>query len=360
MATTGAGMSRAGGPIGLDELIALNDEIAALSRAGLPLERGLLGFGSEVPGRLGSAAAGLAERLERGEGLAEARRDDRAGWPPTSRAAVEAGLRSGRLAAALEDLAAYARGFAELRRAVGLAFLYPVMVLLLAWVLFAAFVVRLLPRLIAGFEGFRLTVPAGARWLAGLGDSAWLWAPIVPAIVAMLGLAWVWSGRAKALRVGPGLRWVPWLRGILADWRASNFAGWLALLIEHGVPLDEAVELAADAAGDPKLAASGRAIAEAVRRGETAGASLKAGAEGLPPLLCWMVLSGESRGTLAPALRHAAETYRLRALHRAETLRTTLPTLLLLGIGGLSALLYALALFGPWTQLLDTLARPRM
>ncbi len=99
-----------GGAIALDDLIALNDEIAALSRAGLPLERGLLGFGIEVPGRLGAVATALGERMERGESLAEAVRDERLNLPATYRAVVEAGLRSGRLAAALEDLAAYARG----------------------------------------------------------------------------------------------------------------------------------------------------------------------------------------------------------------------------------------------------------
>ena len=56
-----------------------------------------------------------------------------AALPATYRAVVEAGLRSGRLSAALEDLAAYARNFAELRQAVGLALLYPMLVLLLAW-----------------------------------------------------------------------------------------------------------------------------------------------------------------------------------------------------------------------------------
>ena len=47
----------------LDHLIALNDEIAALVRAGVPLERGLAELGGDMPGRLGEIATALAERL---------------------------------------------------------------------------------------------------------------------------------------------------------------------------------------------------------------------------------------------------------------------------------------------------------
>lgn len=344
--------------IGLDDLIALNDEIAALSRAGLPLERGLLGFGLEVPGRLGTVATALGDRLARGEGLGEAIRAEEVSLPATYRAVVEAGLRSGRLTAALEDLAAYARGFAELRRAVGLALLYPMLVLLLAWGLLVAFVLQLLPRLIGAFEAFRIPSPIGAREALRLGDSVIFWGPIVPALALMVGLWWSWSGRARALRVGRGLRWVPWLRGILADWRASNFAGWMALLVEHGVPLPEAVELAMEATGDPAWREVGARIAEASRRGEPAWAASGNDSGTLPPLLWWIVASGEQQGLLGPALRHASEIYRSRALRKAEALRTILPTLLLLGIGATAAAVYVVALFLPWTHLLDSLARP--
>lgn len=347
-----------GRSVGLEDLIALNDEIAALSRAGLPLERGLLGFGGEAPGRLGRVASAIGARMEAGASLPEAIGAEGEALPATYRAVVEAGLRSGRLAGALEGLATYGRGFAELRRAVGQAFFYPLIVLTLGYGLFLGFVVALLPRLSAAFASFRLPVTAGMEWLAGLGEWVWVWGPIVPVLVVALVIAWHGSGRSSALRVGRGLGWVPWLRVVLSDWRASNFAGWLALLVEHGVPLAEALELAASASGEGELAESGRAIAEATRRGEGLEAALRAGGS-VPPLLGWLIVAGGNRGELATTLRHASETYRLRALRRAETLGTVLPSVLLLVIGGGAAALYALALFGPWTGLLDSLAEAR-
>ena len=41
--------------VSLDDLIALNDEIIALIRAGVPLERGLAGLADDLPGRLGAS-----------------------------------------------------------------------------------------------------------------------------------------------------------------------------------------------------------------------------------------------------------------------------------------------------------------
>ena len=48
----------------LDELIALNDEIAALVRVGVPLELGLRQLGGDLPARMGRLAKDLAQRME--------------------------------------------------------------------------------------------------------------------------------------------------------------------------------------------------------------------------------------------------------------------------------------------------------
>ena len=133
------------GAISLDQLIALNDEIAALARAGVPLEPALAELGSDMPGRLGAIAATFAERTRRGESLLEILSDQSLQLPPVYRAVVEAGLRTGRLPAALEALAGSIRRVAETRRGVAAAAFYPLLVLVLAWGFFAFFAVGIAP-----------------------------------------------------------------------------------------------------------------------------------------------------------------------------------------------------------------------
>ena len=347
--------SGAGG-ITLDQLIALNDEIAALVRSGLPLERNLVAVGGDLPGKLGAVTRALGERMARGEGLSEALAAEGAGLPHVYRAAVEAGLRAGRLPVALEGLAGFAKVHAELRRALGLALLYPLIVLTAAYGLFVAFVLAIAPRFLATFASFRFPTLAPLSRLARLGDTAIYWGPVVPILLILVGVSWVRSGGAGGIGTGRWslLRWIPWFGGMLANSRAASFAGLLALLVEHRVPLHEAVELASGASGDPAMEREGRVIAEGLRRGEALGDRLRGGGA-FPPLLRWLMITGERQGALAPALRHAAETYRRRALTRAEAVRVGLPTVLLFAIGATATLAYGLTLFLPFTTLLNDL-----
>ena len=80
-------------PVTLDELIALNDEIAALTREGVPLERGLVAFSGDLPRRLELWPPFLGERMSRGETLSEALRRPRVRGPHGLPRVVEAGLR---------------------------------------------------------------------------------------------------------------------------------------------------------------------------------------------------------------------------------------------------------------------------
>ena len=78
--------------ISLDQLIALNDEIAALVRAGIPLELGLKHIGGDMPGRPGTLAATLSAEMERGQTLVEVLRRHPESFPPIYRAVVTAGV----------------------------------------------------------------------------------------------------------------------------------------------------------------------------------------------------------------------------------------------------------------------------
>ena len=56
----------------LADFIILNDEISAIVRARLPLETQLTQLGKQLPGKAGSLAQRIGQRMERGESLAAA------------------------------------------------------------------------------------------------------------------------------------------------------------------------------------------------------------------------------------------------------------------------------------------------
>src|SRR5208282_5756706 len=83
----------------------LNEEIAGMARAGLPLDQGLAALAREMGGgRLRQVTAELADDLRRGKTLPEAleRQGDRV--PPYYSSLVMAGVRTGRIGDVLTTL----------------------------------------------------------------------------------------------------------------------------------------------------------------------------------------------------------------------------------------------------------------
>jgi general secretion pathway protein F len=352
-------MARGGGTdrLSLDELIALNDEIAGLVRAGVPLERGLVGVGRDVRGRLGRVAEAIGSRMEReGCSLGEAIDAEAIGLPGLYRAVVNAGIRAGRLPAALEGLATFARSLAELRRTIGLALIYPAVVLVVAYGLFVGFVVLLAPRIDDAFGSLGASSGAAAV-LSRMGESAVIWGPIGLGLFVLALVTWMRSGRASVLGdLGP-IRRIPGISGLIEQARGGMLAELLAVLIENRVPLPDALILASRAVGDARLRSAADLAAEAGRLGSDPGSALSPEVSKVfPPILRWVLLNGGPRADLHGSLRVAARTYRERAIARAELVRVFVPAAMLVIIGGGAVLLYGLTLFVPFSELLRGVA----
>jgi type II secretory pathway component PulF len=338
----------------LDDLIAVNEEIAALVRAGVPLERGLASIAAELPSRPGRLAARLAERTEQGATLTEAIEAEGDRLPAAYVAVVAAGLRSGRLDAAVQGLVDTARRMADLRRVTGLALAYPLIIVIAAWVLMGVALVAILPHI------GDLSVPQSAT--VSRTPSAWtvgLVAMLVILGLVTIGLAVAWrragradalgrSGRAAAFGRGVSFRRVRRLS------QAAAFADFLALLIEHNVPLPEALELSARAAGARSLARQVTALAADVRAGRRA-ADAREQLGAFPALIRLALLNDRDESGMSAGLRAAAETYRHRADQDADWLMLRTPVVLTLLLGGGTVAAYAALVLAPYISVLHSM-----
>ena len=352
---------RRGGRISLEQFIALNDEIKALASAGLPLDRGLIAVGADVGGRLGAVSRSLGERLTRGESLADAVAAEGDRLPRLYRALIEAGARSGRLPLVLEGLASFARSFQEARRSLGLALLYPLMVLIFAYGLFVLVVARVLPLFESTFATFNVPLGVVPRTLASIGRTTGTWWPIGPAFLVAGFVLWWTSGAARGLDPISGRRFLsafPWMRSLLDSMEAANFAELLALLVEHEVPLHEAITLASDVAGERRLGGSGRALAAVIESGGDPARALSElpSSQRPPPLLGWLITTRRPPAALVESLHRLSLMYRRRSQRLSELISVLLPSVLLVVIGGSAVLLYALTLFDPLATLMRNLA----
>lgn len=334
--------------ISLDRLVALNDEITALVRAGVPLDQGLVQVGREMPGGQGRLAEEFGTRLGRGEDLVDILADHSKDLPPIWRAVVAAGVRGGRLSAALEGLSTTARRVAELRRSVGLSLVYPIVIVSLAYAVFVFYVTQLVPIWADLYDDFALSSSGLVDAMRVLGETASVWGFLVPIAAVVLLLTW-WLRSGRASRLGAASGW-PSVRQALRDGRRATFAELLALLIEQRVAMGEALVLAADASGDREMKSSARSLAERLERGEIVSRREQL-PDGFPPLLGWLLATGASHSGLTETLKLAAEDYRRRVDRAAKWNAIYLPMAMTAVIGGGATLAQAFVVFFPMVQL---------
>ncbi len=344
----------AGRSITLDELVALNDEMLALVRAGVPLESGLRALSSDLPGRLGALASSLGKRLESGESLVDSLDDPQAGLPRVYQAVVAAGVRSGQLPAALEGISNAARSAAELRRVMIVSLIYPFIVLQIAIGLFAFQANKIMPNMAKMHEDFGFELP---WWYGHAVDVGHFHREIVFgfwAVSFILGAVWLYRSYRASSISRRGMRGIPSVSRVLHAGRMATFADVLALMVEQRVPLDEAVVLAGEASNDVVLLKSSGTLAERIRTGQHS-ATLPSG---FPPLLGWLLTSNAQHTHLAKTLRQTADSYRRRALNMSNWLTIYLPIVLSAGVGGFIAFMYVMIMMSPFYNLLNQLSLP--
>lgn len=340
----------------VDELRTFNMELAALVRAGIPLEAGLASLARSGMGKLSDLALRMEQQLQQGRSLVDALRMEGGAITPIYLATVEAALRADQLPAALVALTDYGRTSEDIGQRIRLALLYPRIVTGFAYVLFCLLVGWIFPRYYHELiQEYGVEVPWVMEVLLGFSRNLrTLFIPLpLILIVGGLGLKlWISgivgsdylprSDRWQLYRQG---FWLPGVRKTYDDVEASLASGLLSLLVRHEVPLAEALRLVAPTSSSKRLAEGLDLCATAIQ----SGADLRGlrSIRELPILLRETLVSLATTNRLVDGLDQAAIVYHRRAIRRSEWLRTMLPTLAIVVIGGGVAFVYCLSVVLP-------------
>lgn len=359
MANSGAASVKSLSP---DELIALNEEVSSLVRAGVALPAGLRALATDSSGGLSQVSAQLAERMERGETLTQALAGMGDAVPSVYAAVIESGHRAGRLPEALETMTRLAKSAQEIRNQLMLAAILPLTVVVTAYALFVAFVVFMVPQLQQTYVA--LDVPQN-WWINGLvrlGETAKYWAAIPPLaclfgwiVLRLLRLRTSDGAVSGGLFEVRGFRWVPGIRSVARTWHWANFADIWSLLVSHNVVLHEAIYLASRATGDRRIIRTADGWIAQLQSGRSLPECF-AGRQPIPTAFRW--LSGDLEGQLVPVLTRISNLLRRRARYQADWLKVLVPVGMVIFIGGGVTLVYGLTLFYTMAELYNGLALP--
>ena len=291
------------------ELAAVTRQLAVLVGAGVPVAEALeaAAEATEHPRLLG-ALTRVRAAVREGRSLADALGDAPGVFPALYRELVRAAEVAGSLGTVLARLAAHLERTAALRARLRAALTYPavmvvavvaVLVFLLTWVL---------PQMAQLFEETGAPLPLAARVLLAAGSvaAATWWAWLLALVAGVLGgRAWIATPAGRA-RADAWLLGLPVVGRVVGAAALARVAHTLSTVLAGGVRLEVALDLAAAAAGNARIAAALAGVREAVRQGQQLAPALRASGVA-PSSLVRLVATAERGGGLADALAHAAD-----------------------------------------------------
>ena len=306
-AREGAASGSGGGRIGSADLALLTRQLATLVQAALPVEEALRAVAAQTSKpRIRATLLAVRGRILEGHGLAAALAAYPRAFPAIYRSMVAAGER-GHLGVVLEQLADYTEQRQQSRQRIQLALLYPLILLVVAGLIVGFLLGYVVPDVIDVFVDTGQPLPWLTRALVASSNALSKWGPWLLPVLAVVGvLAWrALQQPAKRLRCDTALLQLPLFGLLLRDLDTARFASTLAILARSGVPLVDALRIAAQVVGNQCIKAGLLQAEVVVREGGSLTRALEQHTP-LPPMLLHMVAAGEKSGALDAMLARAA------------------------------------------------------
>jgi type IV pilus assembly protein PilC len=306
-------------------LLIFGQELAALLKAGLPLLQSLdvMLERQRDPLFRGSLAA-VRDRVKSGTSLSDAIHMEGDLYPPIFAASLVAGERSGSLETVLRRFVQYLRLNQSLKKKAIAATVYPAVLGTLMIGLVGILLVKVIPQFQEFYGSFGVELPLQTRLLMGVAVVArdnLVWGVLALGCAVAALLAWYRRPGSGVALDGMLLR-LPYLGGLMRMYATSQLARTLSTLLAGGLPLLNALEVAADSVGNRALASAVAAATPQLREGRSLTASLES-THMLDNLALEMVKVGEQTGALGEMLGAVAEFY-------DEELETRMATVLAL------------------------------
>ena len=259
---------------------------------------------------------------------------------------VESGEQSGRLEALLDRIATYKEKTEALKAKIKKAMTYPIAVIVVAVIVTAILLLKVVPQFETVFSGFGADLPAFTLMVIGL--SKWLQSWWFVLLIAIIVVGWTYSQlnrRSKPFRDGQdrALLKAPVVGQIIYEAAVARYARTLSTTFAAGVPLVQALDSVAGAAGNVVFYNAVNQIKQDVSAGTQLNFAMRT-TNVFPTLAIQMAGIGEESGNLDGMLEKVADYYEAEVDNKVDNLTTLLEPMIMsiLGIliGGLIVAMY--------------------
>jgi len=334
------------------DLALLTRQLATLSRSGLALEEALAVMSRQAhKPKVRRLLMAVRSRVLEGHSLAESLGEFPRVFSVMFRATVTAGEQSGHLDVVLERLADYTETRRMMRQKTLLALLYPMILTGIALLIVSGLLAFVVPKVVQVFVNLDQKLPWLTRLLLAVGHFFQHWGWVLLAAVGLGSIGMRLSLRNdKILTRFHALRLrFPIAGRIELGANTARLTRTLSILLASGVPLVEALGIAAEVVTNRPLQQAVRKATQRVREGATLHHALEQ--SGLfPPMTVYLIAGGENASNLEVMLERAA-VYQEQELEGLTAMFLGLFEPLLILVMGAVVLLIVLAILLPVFEL---------
>ena len=347
---------RLGKSVSAKDLAVFTRQFSVMIGAGLPLVQCLEILGTQAEDKnFGAVILATRADVEAGMSLADAMKRHPKAFDSLFTNMIAAGEAGGILDAILKRLATYIEKSVKLKSQVKSAMVYPAAVVVIATVVVAAILWKVIPTFASLFAGLGADLPLPTRVVMALSDFLVAYMPFI--IVAIVALSF---GIRAYYRTGGGrhvidrlLLAAPVLGLLLRKIAVARFCRTLSTLLTSGVSILEALDITAKTAGNVIVEDAIMTTRTSIERGETVAGPLRQ-TQVFPPMVVQMIGVGEATGALDTMLGKIADFYDEEVDVAVAGLLTLLEPLMsaLLGgvVGGIVIAMY-MPIFGLISEL---------
>jgi len=344
--------------IGRNEFMLFNQQLASITRSGIPLEKGLRELANDVGSRsMRKLVDAIAEELEAGVSIEQAFEKRQKHFPPLYGRILKAGVETGRLSEMLTSLNRHLEMAGQTRRIIFEAVSYPAVILTLAAVIITGVFLFIIPQ----FESVLSEMTSGhlpvltSVFLTMAQNVMLFWLIVGILIASILAIFTLLSTYPAGRRFKESLFLkLPVIGRVYHSSVLSRMAEAMAIMVAAGSDMPASLRLSSGATGSEKLILESELLAGQIEQGANI---LEAGqfCRMVPRLFLYSIQLGTQRNELQDNLYSLGQMYTEQARCGQARLQAILLPVMLIGVGCF-LMLTILAMFAPMIQIITSLS----